>query len=79
MTPDYSKLLISNIIMPNSGASLAETGLDILMLLCTGGSQRNEEQWHNLLKSAGFKNVKIWMPPGAGNGVIAGEVEVETE
>ncbi|KAK4508229.1 hypothetical protein PRZ48_001967 [Zasmidium cellare] len=76
MTRGYSKLLVSNIVMPDSGASLAETGLDILMLLCTGGSQRNDEQWHNLLETAGFRIVKIWMPPGAGNGVIEAAVDL---
>lgn len=75
MIPGYSKLLIGNIIIPDTNASLRQSGLDIAMLVLHSGSQRGEAEWSTLLDRAGFKVVKFWHPPGDGDGIVEAELK----
>ena len=61
MTPGYSKLLLNEYVVRNRGASLPHALMDINMLAITGGLERTERQWHELVEKAGLKISKIWL------------------
>lgn len=74
MVPGYSKLVVQGIVMPAPGVPLLQSGLDLTMLCSYNGVQRSKEQWLSLLEGAGFRVIKIWMPPGVGIAMIEAEV-----
>ena len=53
-----SRLLISDLVLPDSNPSPSAVLRDINML-CIGGKERNVAQWEKLLGDGGFKIVKI--------------------
>jgi hypothetical protein len=59
-TPDYSRLLIHEFVLPDVGAGVSESMVDLIMMQTCDGMERTESQWHELLKKTGFKVVKIW-------------------
>ena len=60
MNKGYSKILISDIVLPDKGATSFPTESDIGMLSLFGSMERSTSQWQNLLERAGFKVVKIF-------------------
>ncbi|KAI9157924.1 putative o- protein [Paramyrothecium foliicola] len=60
MTPGYSKLLLSEFILPATDAPLYPSLLDINMLTLLNGMERTEAQFEKLLDAAGLKVVKFW-------------------
>jgi len=70
MLPGYSKLVIMNLVIAETGVPLLQTGLDAWMLMGHAGCQRSPAQWRELLEGTGFVVEKFWMPPGGGNGVV---------
>lgn len=58
----YSRLLINENVIPATGANPAATSLDLIMLCCTGATERNESQWKALLGSAGYTVIRIYTP-----------------
>jgi hypothetical protein len=63
MTPGYSKLLIHEMIVPDTGASLTHAMLDMAMMCFNGGVERTAKQWRHLLETAGLEVVNIWPGP----------------
>ncbi|BCS20287.1 uncharacterized protein APUU_20719A [Aspergillus puulaauensis] len=59
MKPGYSKLLVNENVIPDTGAYWETTSLDIIMMQI-GSGERTERQWRALLESAGLKIVHIW-------------------
>lgn len=59
MTPGYSKLLIFEFILPDVGAPLYPSLLDINMMALLSGLERTERQWKTLLDSVGLEIVKF--------------------
>ena len=76
MIPGYSKLLIGNIILPETDVPLRNSGLDIAMMYLHSGMQRSEREWRELVEGADLRVVKVWYPDGDGDGII--EVELPT-
>ena len=76
MTPGYSKLIIGNVIIPDTNAPLMQSGLDASMLMVFSGAQRGKQQWSDLLAGAGLTVTKFWDPPSdtGDNGVIEAEL-----
>ena len=70
MRRGYSKLLISELVLPARGASLFAASLDLQMMGLHAGMERSETQWHKLLQSAGLTIVKIWQSMSGGESVI---------
>ena len=64
MTPSYSRLLISEHIVPAEGASTHITHQDFNTMALTGGSERTEKQWRALLEKAGLEIKQIWQVNG---------------
>ena len=75
MEPGYSKLFISEYVLPDTGCSLLEAAIDIQMMGMHAGMERTRAQWTRLLKGEGFKIVEFWMgPSGDGEGIIEAEL-----
>ena len=62
MTPEYSKLLIHEMILSEEKVPLFHALLDVNMMVINGGMERSRKQWSALLGSAGFEVVKFWAP-----------------
>ena len=76
MEPGYSKILLSEVILPDTGCSLLQAGLDIQMMGMHAGMERTRAQWKRLLEEEGFRIVKFWMAPGGdGQGVVEAELK----
>jgi len=58
-TPGFSKLLIQENVLPNRGCPKRGALGDIAMMQHTG-MERSEDQWRQLLLSAGFEILRIW-------------------
>ena len=79
MEPGYSKILLSETILPDMGCSLLQAGLDIQMMGMHAGMERTRAQWKKLLEGEGFRIVKFWMAPGGdGEGIVEAELNDNT-
>jgi hypothetical protein len=70
MTPRYSRLLIADLILPNTNCPERALSLDIGMLYLHSGMQRSEKQWQELMGTAGLRIERFHKPPGEGDGVV---------
>ncbi|KAL2782642.1 S-adenosyl-L-methionine-dependent methyltransferase [Aspergillus keveii] len=59
MKPGYSKILINENVIPDTGAYWETTSLDLIMMQI-GSGERTERQWRELLETAGLKVTNIW-------------------
>jgi hypothetical protein len=57
-------LLIRDNVLPERAASEMATQVDMTMLFMTGGAERTESEWKNLLHSTGFAVAKFWKKEG---------------
>lgn len=60
MVPGYSRLLISENVIPDVGADWQVTGQDLMMMTMVSSQERKEQEWRRLLESAGLKVLEIW-------------------
>jgi hypothetical protein len=61
MKPEYSRLLILEHVIPETGAYWEATALDMVMLTLLSAHERTRAAWYNLIETgAGFKINKIW-------------------
>lgn len=74
MTKGYSKLFVYDIVLPSTGASIAQTTMDVQMMSLLSASERTQANWNNLLASAGLKIVKFWPDPQQYEMVIEAEI-----
>ena len=70
MVPGYSKLLINENIIPDEGADLQITGLDLMMMTLVSARERTETEWHQLLEETGFRIIHIWSHIYSGESLI---------
>lgn len=75
MKPGYSKLLIHDHIAPEALAHPHTTAYDLTMMVMVAGVERSEAHWSTLLKSAGYKFLRVWTSPLAVQGIIEAELE----
>jgi demethylsterigmatocystin 6-O-methyltransferase len=73
-TPNYSRLLIHESVLPDVGCGFAEAMIDLIMMQCCDGMERTGSQWYELLEKTGFKIVKIWRAEVGSIAVIEAEV-----
>jgi hypothetical protein len=59
MVPGYSKLLIHELILPNTKAVEIQARFDLVMMTFGGGAERSRTQWIKLLEDAGFCNIEL--------------------
>ncbi|KAL8659825.1 MAG: hypothetical protein Q9202_006924 [Teloschistes flavicans] len=60
MRPGYSKLLIDEMVLPDTDVPPIGAFLDLTMMALETGAERTSKQWHDLLASAGLRIEKIW-------------------
>lgn len=60
MTKGYSKLLINEVVVPPTGASINQTTMDVGMMTLLSAFERTQEAWTKLLTDAGFRIIKFW-------------------
>jgi hypothetical protein len=70
MVKGYTKLLISEHILPEQNCPLQSVGRDIGMMSMHGGVERSEKQWIALLEPIGLKIVKFYHLGGKGEGLV---------
>ncbi|KAI4252051.1 MAG: hypothetical protein L6R42_008130 [Xanthoria sp. 1 TBL-2021] len=73
MKPGYSKVLINDIVIPATGTSYIQAGLDCLVLQASA-NERTEAVWKNVIEDAGLKLVKIWPDGRSYESVIEAEL-----
>lgn len=70
MERGYSKLYMNEWVLPDEGCSLYEATMDIQMMMATNGIERTKDQWTELLRRAGLKVERFWLPEGFGEGIV---------
>jgi hypothetical protein len=60
MVKGYSRLLLSDDIVPETNCPLRTFGRDIGMLSMHSGTQRSEKQWTTLLDPLGLRIIQFW-------------------
>lgn len=66
MKHGYSRLLVNENCIPDTGADWQSTGQDIMMLTLVSSKERTRLEWKTLLDKAGLTVLKIH---DVGNGV----------
>lgn len=74
LKPGYSKLLIHDHIAPRERAHPHTTAYDLTMMVMVAGTERTQGQWEELLRSEGYKVIKIWTSPLAVQSIIEAEL-----
>ena len=76
MKPGYSRILIFDVVIPNTGAYWESTACDMLMMTQLAALERSEDQWHELIEEAGLglKIHKFWR---CGQAAVENVIEVE--
>ncbi|KAL4892380.1 S-adenosyl-L-methionine-dependent methyltransferase [Aspergillus ambiguus] len=74
MKKGYSKLFIYEVVVPPTGASIAQTTMDVEMMSLLSSSERTQGAWENLLTDSGFKIVNFWPDPQEYEMIIEAEV-----
>ena len=76
MRRGYSKLLINENIIPDTGADWQATALDIMMMTLFSSKERTLNDWKNLLESPelGLKIVHIWSAQNSQESLIECEL-----
>lgn len=75
MERDYSTLLIRDLVVPETGASVRTAAKDIQMMSLFAGMERTESQWINLLSLCGLSLIKIWYSGNGAESVIEATVK----
>ena len=70
MEKGYSKLLINENIVPDSGADWRITSLDWFMMTLAASAERTETEWKELIQSVGLTVVGIWTTDSAVESLI---------
>ena len=70
MTPNYSKLIIREFILPDTRVPLYTACTDIRMMLLHAGMERTESQWKELLSEVGLDLTGFWTVERGGEGVV---------
>ena len=60
MEPSYSKILINENVVPETGASWKMTSLDWTMMATGASAERTDTQWRELVSSVGLRVEGVW-------------------
>lgn len=79
MKPNYSKLIIHELVLPEQNVDKTSAVFDLAMMAFNAGMERTGTQWRELLGQAGFRNVRVWTAPEVGaDGVIEATLKQES-
>lgn len=76
MRKGYSRLLIDELVLPDSDIPPKGAFFDLSMMALQTGAERTSRQWHDLLKSAGLRVVRIWSSDYGLESVIEAELAI---
>lgn len=79
MKPGYSRLLIEDLVLPDRGADLRSSAVDVLMYMMPGGIERAMSEWVELLDSVGLRILKVWSDESGAEPVIEAELKTSKE
>ncbi|KAL8895757.1 MAG: hypothetical protein Q9207_008026 [Kuettlingeria erythrocarpa] len=74
MRKGYTKLLIDEMVLPDTNVPPKGAFLDLSMMAIETGAERTSRQWHDLLASAGLRIEKIWPTAHGLEAVIEAEL-----
>lgn len=74
MREGYSKLLIDELVLPDTNVPPQGAFLDLSMMALETGAERTSGQWQDLLASAGLRIEKIWSTNAGLESVIEAEI-----
>lgn len=74
LTRGKSKILINEIVVPDTNAGWFETSVDMLMMICHVAHERREKEWTALAERAGLKVTKVWQCGDAAEKLIVVEL-----
>ena len=74
MRKGYSKLLIDELVLPDTNVSPRGAFLDLSMMALETGAERSSRQWHDMLASVGLRIEKIWSTDAGLDSVIEAEL-----
>ncbi|KAL8735675.1 MAG: hypothetical protein Q9166_000844 [cf. Caloplaca sp. 2 TL-2023] len=74
MRKGYSKLLLDEMVLPDTNVPPKGAMLDLTMLALETGAERTSRQWHELLASVGLRIEKIWSTDFGLESVIEAEL-----
>ena len=60
MVKGYSRILIDEYVIPNTGAPVRGSSMDFQMMVYLCGIERTRRQWQSLLDACGLEILKIW-------------------
>lgn len=75
MQEGYSKVLISEVSLPDRNCPLHAAGLDLGMMALHSGMERSERQWTELLNSVGMKLTRVWRDRYGDGSVVEGQLK----
>ena len=55
-----SILLVDDKVVPDIGASMTASALDLSMMCCFASMERTEKQWRGLVESVGMRVEGVW-------------------
>ncbi|KAJ3484329.1 hypothetical protein NLG97_g7081 [Lecanicillium saksenae] len=70
MRPGYSRLLLHELVLPDTGATRFQCEMDMCMMTFNWGLERSRSQWVTLLTEAGFESVTFWQGHPDSDGII---------
>ena len=70
MVPGYSKLILSEFILPSTDAPFLASGFDWQMMVLHSGMERSQGQWRKLIRGAGLEDVEFWPGKDGAEGII---------
>jgi hypothetical protein len=74
MRPGYSKVLVTDAFLPDKGATLLQTSLDIAMMTISA-EEKTEATFKHIFESEGFTVKKIWRSVQGVDCVIEAELD----
>lgn len=60
MTPGYSKIILNELVLPDTGCGIIAAQVDMIMMACCASEERSERQWRQLVDPVGLKIEQIW-------------------
>ncbi|KAI4097712.1 MAG: hypothetical protein LQ339_006691 [Xanthoria mediterranea] len=60
MERGYSRILIDEYVLPDTGAPIRGSSMDFLMMMFCSGIERTKRQWESLLDRCGLEIVQVW-------------------
>ena len=75
MEPGYSRLRIEDLVLPDQGATLKHSAIDVLMFMMPDGIERTMRVWDELLDSGRLRILQVWSDQSGAKPVIEAELK----